>query len=141
MEVVEQLDFLITNTEVKELLSAVEREAKDTSFKRPPIACETSKHVSSSALVDCIARPGCCPTRCPTFRARACPAGPPEETHRGLARQVLKYLGDAPSCNTTSAEVATLMQRLGTFAPLVRCSFAAPNLALLAPLSPRGVPC
>lgn len=50
MEVVEQLDFLITNTEVKELLSAVEREAKDTSYKRPPIACETSKHVSSSTL-------------------------------------------------------------------------------------------
>jgi hypothetical protein len=136
MEVVEQLDFLITNTEVKELLSAVEREAKDTSFKRPPIACETSKHVSSSALSGFIARPACCPTRCPTrcptLHARACPAGPPEETHRGLARQVLKYLGDAPSCNTTSAEVATLMQRLSTFAPLVRCSFAAPNLALLA---------
>jgi len=33
---------------------------------------------------------------------------------------VLEYLGSAPSCNTTSAEVATLMERLSAFAPLVR---------------------
>jgi hypothetical protein len=65
----------------------------------------------------------------------------PEATHRGLARQVLKYLGDAPSCNTTSAEVVTLMQRLSNFAPLVRCSFVAPDLALLAPLGREVFPC
>ena len=45
MEVVEQLDFLVTNAEVQELLRAVDGEAQDTSFKRPSIACETSKHV------------------------------------------------------------------------------------------------
>jgi len=45
MEVVEQLDYLVTNAEVMELLRAVEKEAADTKIARPPIACETSKYV------------------------------------------------------------------------------------------------
>eukprot|EP00277_Geminigera_cryophila_P011980 CAMPEP_0179452204 /NCGR_PEP_ID=MMETSP0799-20121207/36104_1 /TAXON_ID=46947 /ORGANISM="Geminigera cryophila, Strain CCMP2564" /LENGTH=144 /DNA_ID=CAMNT_0021247921 /DNA_START=166 /DNA_END=597 /DNA_ORIENTATION=- len=45
MEVVEQLDYLVTNAEVMELLRDVEKEAKSTGFKRPWTARETSQHV------------------------------------------------------------------------------------------------
>lgn len=45
MEVVEQLDYLVTNAEVMELLRNIDAEAKSAGFMRPRIARETSKQV------------------------------------------------------------------------------------------------
>ena len=46
MEVVEQLDYLVTNAEVMELLKGIDAEATSAGFMRPPIARETSKQVT-----------------------------------------------------------------------------------------------
>lgn len=45
MEVVEQLDYLVSNAEVMKLLTDIDAEAKSAGFQRPPIARETSKQV------------------------------------------------------------------------------------------------
>lgn len=47
MEVVEQLDYLVSNAEVMKLLTDIDAEAKSAGFQRPPIARETSKQVAS----------------------------------------------------------------------------------------------
>ena len=47
MEVVEQLDYLVTNAEVMHLLRDIDDEATIAGFKRPPIARETSTKVNS----------------------------------------------------------------------------------------------
>ncbi len=127
MEVVEQLDFLVTNAEVQELLTAVDLEAQDASFKRPSIACETSKHVRVHSPAGRFVSFAFCPAR----SARACVPGLPGPP------QVLAYLGSVPSCNTTSAEVATLMERLSAFAPLVRVELVC-GARSTEPLGSRG---
>jgi hypothetical protein len=50
MEVVEQLDYLVTNAEVMHLLTDLDAEASIAGFKRPPIARETSSKVSGTVL-------------------------------------------------------------------------------------------
>jgi hypothetical protein len=49
MEVVEQLEYLVSNAEVMKLLRDIDAEAKSSGFQRPPIARETSKQVARLA--------------------------------------------------------------------------------------------
>ena len=51
MEVVEQLNYLVTNAEVMELLRDLDKEAQSAGFKRPPIARETSAKVCCGTAV------------------------------------------------------------------------------------------
>ena len=71
MEVVERLDYLVTNAEVMELLMDIDKEAKTAGFKRPASALEMSSHVCThSHSTHCVCVLCVCVNLC--VRARAC---------------------------------------------------------------------